>query len=176
MLYTVAEVSELIGLSKVSIYKKLKLKELEPHIVKKQGITYIDEEGFNLIKDNLKFNDNIKTEDVNTETNEDITKDVDDLTISKELINALLEQLRAKDEQIKQLTDRLAQEQELHKNTQILLKQEQAKDKQPDILLLEEHFQQIDQRLNKWRDEIATTKQDAQPKKIGLWDRLFKKS
>lgn len=50
MLHTVAEISKLIGLSKVSIYIRLKLKEMEPYIIKKQGVTYIDEEGFSLIK------------------------------------------------------------------------------------------------------------------------------
>jgi hypothetical protein len=38
------------GLSKVSIYKKLKSKELKEHISKKLSVTYVDEVGFNLIK------------------------------------------------------------------------------------------------------------------------------
>lgn len=60
MLYTIAEISDLIGLSKVSIYKKLKLKELAIHLSKKQGVTYITEQGFNLIKESLKLNDEVK--------------------------------------------------------------------------------------------------------------------
>ena len=50
------EVSESIGLSKQSIYKKLKAKELQDNITKKQGVTYINEVGFNLIRDGLKAN------------------------------------------------------------------------------------------------------------------------
>lgn len=52
--YTIAQISDLIGLSKVSIYKKLKLKGLKDHTSKKLGVTYVDEVGFNLIKNELK--------------------------------------------------------------------------------------------------------------------------
>ena len=50
MLRSVAEVSTLTGLSKVSIYNKIKLKEFEQYIVKNKGITYISDEGIDLIK------------------------------------------------------------------------------------------------------------------------------
>jgi hypothetical protein len=43
MLYTVAEVSEEIDLSKGSIYNILELKEIQDHIIKKYSITCIDE-------------------------------------------------------------------------------------------------------------------------------------
>ena len=49
MLRSVAEVSVLTGLSKVSIYNKIKLKEIEKYVVKNKGITYISDEGINLI-------------------------------------------------------------------------------------------------------------------------------
>ena len=82
MLYTIAEVSELIGLSKVSIYKKLKVKELEVHLSKNQGVTYITEQGFNLIKEKLKLNDEIKTEvkpkDVDNTLNDETATDTDE--------------------------------------------------------------------------------------------------
>ena len=44
MLRSVAEVSVLTGLSKVSIYNKIKLKEIEKYVVKNKGITYISDE------------------------------------------------------------------------------------------------------------------------------------
>ena len=89
MLYTIAEVSELIGLSKVSIYKKLKVKELEVHLSKKQGITYITEQGFNLIKDNLKLNDEIKKElkpkAVDNNANDEVSTDTESFNIKENI-------------------------------------------------------------------------------------------
>ena len=70
MLRSVAEVSVLTGLSKVSIYNKIKLKEIEKYVVKNKGITYISDEGINLIFKGLNFNNdtlnglNIDREDV----------------------------------------------------------------------------------------------------------------
>ena len=57
MLRSVAEVSVLTGLSKVSIYNKIKLKEFEKYVVKNKGITYISAEGINLIFKGLNFKD-----------------------------------------------------------------------------------------------------------------------
>ena len=57
MLRSVAEVSVLTGLSKVSIYNKIKLKEIEKYVVKNKGITYISDEGINLIFKGLNLND-----------------------------------------------------------------------------------------------------------------------
>lgn len=57
MLRSVAEVSVLTGLSKVSIYNKIKLKEIEKYVVKNKGITYISDEGINLIFKGLNFKD-----------------------------------------------------------------------------------------------------------------------
>ena len=54
MFYTVSEVADLTNLSKVSIYNKLKLSEMKKHITKKQGVTYIDDEGLKKIKEDLR--------------------------------------------------------------------------------------------------------------------------
>ena len=61
MLRSVAEVSVLTGLSKVSIYNKIKLKEIEQYVVKNKGITYISDEGIALIKEGL----NLKEDTLN---------------------------------------------------------------------------------------------------------------
>jgi len=94
VLYSVAEISDLVGLSKVTIYKKLKQKELTEHIIKKAGITYVDDAALNLIKDSLKLNANIKNnlndKDTGPDAKEEMALDVDDLadlTVETNLIN-----------------------------------------------------------------------------------------
>lgn len=162
MLYTVSELSDLINLSKVSIYKKLKLKELEGHIIKKTGITYIDEVGFNLLKDSLKLNDDVKSDlnnkDIESPLSEETDTDTEDLTINTELVKTLIEQLKTKDIQIQELNNRLAKEQELHQNTQVLYRQEQEKPKQ-DLLLLEEHLKEFDDRLMTIKEDMELRKE-----------------
>jgi hydroxymethylpyrimidine pyrophosphatase-like HAD family hydrolase len=166
MLYKVSELSALTNLSKVSIYKKLKLKEFEPYISKNAGTIYIDEIGFNLLKDSLKLKEIIKTDFTNraiqTTVNEEISIDTAVLTINKELVKTLVDQLKEKDLQIHELNKRLSQEQDLHQNTQILLTAEQNRPKQ-DLLQLEEHFKEIDNRLLNIRVEM-NQKQEEKPK------------
>lgn len=160
MLYSVAEVSDTIGVSKQSIYNKMKLKELEEHISKKQGITYIDEVGLNLIRNSL----NTTTDDLNCSKNESEDNGLDeesatckeDSTLDKEFFNLLKEQLKEKDIQIHELH-------KLIENNQVLLK-----DKPQDIKLLEQHFQDLD-------DKIMNIKERNIPHKKGLFNKWFKK-
>jgi hypothetical protein len=50
----VIEVANKLGVSKVTIYKKIsKLTEIKPFIVQKQKITYIKDEGIEIIKNDL---------------------------------------------------------------------------------------------------------------------------
>lgn len=54
-MYRVIEVAKALGVSKVTVYKKMELfkKELKPHIQKKKNITYLDEEAFEIIRQSL---------------------------------------------------------------------------------------------------------------------------
>ena len=182
--YTIAEISELIKLSKVSIYKKLKLKELEEHITKCQGITYIDDIGFNIIKDSFNINDkvnlnkNVKTksshENNNKTIDDEIATDTEGFNINEELFNMLKYQLKEKDnqlnmkdKQLQELNERLKQAHKLIENNQILLKE---KPKQ-EILLLEEHFQALDNKFTNIRQDMQERKE---PQK-GFLKRMFKK-
>jgi hypothetical protein len=103
LFYNIIEVPELNNLSKKELNEKLKLEELQGHIVKKDGFTYIDEEAFNFIKNNSKESKESKGEGV------------------KDLVNTLTEQLKEKDMQIYELNERLKQEQELNQNNLLLL-------------------------------------------------------
>lgn len=54
MLRSIEEVAIQLGVSKTSIYNKLKFKIYKDMIVKKQGKSMVDDELFNLIKDSFK--------------------------------------------------------------------------------------------------------------------------
>ena len=170
MLRSVAEVSVLTGLSKVSIYNKIKLKEMEQYIVKNKGITYISEEGIALIKDGL----NLKEDTLNSLNNslkvveDEIAislenKELQDFKVElKELNKDYLKSLKSENEVLrKQLDEKDKQIAELHKlieNSQILLKEEQKKlDKQ---LYLEEHFEEVDKRIQDLKDKMEQRRND----------------
>jgi len=151
----VIEISDATKISKQSIYKKLKNDNLKSHVSRKQGITYVDEEGFALIKLSLKDNtrantgnlNNLNGKGDNTTLNDEVASDEEDSALKTDYIKQLKEQLKIKDEQIKDLNERF-------KNSQILqLKSTQSEEK---IMLLTEKF----------RDE--------QPKK-GFIKKLFKR-
>lgn len=164
MLRSVAEVSVLTGLSKVSIYNKIKLKEIEKYVVKNKGITYISDEGINLIFKGLNFKDdtlngftnglNIDREDVDISIkNTDFKEFKLEL---KEFNKEYLNSLKAENEFLKkQLDEKDKQISELHKlieNSQILLKEEQKKSEQQ--LYLAEHFEEVDNKLQDLREKM----------------------
>lgn len=138
MLYTVTELSDSLKISKQTIYVKLKMKMLEEHITKKQGITYISEEGLNLIKDSLKMK-HVVSDDLNNEyttktSNDEVATDSEDFKLNSDYINYLKDQLIIKDNLIKekdaiisnQLNEsnlRLKDQQELTRNGQVLQSQ-----------------------------------------------------
>lgn len=162
MLYTVSEVSDSTGLSKQTIYNKLKLKELQEHISKKQGVTYIDEVGFNLIKDSLKIESNdlndLKDAKNDNASNEEVAMDVEDLKLDNELFKVLIEQLNRKDKQIEEKDLQIHELHKLIENNQVLLKQEQDKKKQQELIQLEAHFEELDFKLAKIREEMQQRK------------------
>ena len=138
MLYTVTELSDSLKISKQTIYVKLKMKMLEEYITKKQGITYISEEGLNLIKDSLKMK-HVVSDDLNNEyttktSNDEVATDSEDFKLNSDYINYLKDQLIIKDNLIKekdaiisnQLNEsnlRLKDQQELTRNGQVLQSQ-----------------------------------------------------
>lgn len=68
-MYKVIEAANQLGVSKVTIYKKMELykKELRGHIKKVKGITFIDEEAYDLIKKSLVENGVIKDDSLSPE-------------------------------------------------------------------------------------------------------------
>lgn len=170
MLRSVAEVSVLTGLSKVSIYNKIKLKEIEQYVVKNKGITYISDEGVDLIKGALNLkeytlnhsNDILKVDESEVPINIE-NKDIEEFKAElKELNKDYLSSLKSENELLKkQLDEKDKQIAELHKlieNNQILLKEEQKKaDYQ---LYLSEHFEEVDNKLQDLREKMYQKKND----------------
>lgn len=68
-MFKVIEVANQLGVSKVTVYKKMELfkKELKGHVKKVKSITYLDEEAFDLIKRSLIENGVIKDDSLNPE-------------------------------------------------------------------------------------------------------------
>lgn len=138
MLYTVAEISEELGYSKVTIYNKINLlkSDLKGCITDKQGVMYINSKGLLMIKEELGLNALKDKEEIkasNTDNTEGLKhfKEVESLVNSikstieegqENYINSLLEQvehLKAElDKKDKQLNNTL----KLLENSQVLLK------------------------------------------------------
>ena len=146
MLRTVEETAIQLGVSKTTIYNKLKLKEYKSRIVKKQGKSMIDDSLFNLIQDGLKVQNEVENKEIENDVNAETSIDEDGLlNLNKELIDNLLEQLKEKDKQISELH-------KLIENNQILLKEEQKKSEQQ--LYLAEHFEEVDNKLQDLKEKM----------------------
>jgi len=187
MIYTVQEVADKLHISKVTVYKKLKLTQFKDKAVTKQGQTMIDDDLLRLINNSLLVKIDLNIDD--SETTADIEYEPlnpdnqatssDALTAYKHLTDTLTKQLTekdlqfnnqlsVKDLQINNLNERLKQSLELNRNSQVLLKDKPHED----ILLLEEHFQQLDTKLEEVKENMQQRK--TQQSK-GLFSKLFKK-
>ena len=146
MLRTVEETAIQLGVSKTTIYNKLKMKEYKSKLVKKQGKSMIDDSLFNLIQEGLKVQNEVENKEIENDVNSETSIDEDGLlNLNKELIDNLLEQLKEKDKQISELH-------KLIENSQILLKEEQKKSEQQ--LYLAEHFEEVDNKLQDLKEKM----------------------
>lgn len=167
MLRSVSEISVLTGLSKVSIYKKIKQEKFQFFITKNKGITYVSDEGVNLILKefevkrvnfeglkSLNYEQKFTNEEVATtienkgiEVKEEWLKKlkVDYINSLKSEINYLRGQIEKKDNQIQELIN-------LNKNNQVLLKQQQ--DKEINQIMLEDHFKKVDEKLANLKNKM----------------------
>lgn len=156
MLYTVAEASEILEVSKVTVYNKLNsLKnELKPYIKHKKSILHIDDKGLLIIKKSLGLTEvetTLKDEDyvkssgavINDSINQ--FKDVDYLieTVKKTVesgqekyIDSLLSQIDLLKSELQKKDDQINNTLRLMENSQVLLKQEKEK-----VLMLESEDQ-----------------------------------
>ena len=179
MLYSVEQVSIQLNVSKQTIYNKLKLKEYKDKIVIKQGKSMIDDDLFNLIKDNLKVKSNLNN-DTNIGDSEEPQEPIGEdepaqdtilLNINKDLIMTLIEQLHHKDIQIQAKDLQIHELHKLIENSQVLLR-----DTPQDIKQLEEHFQDLDNTLIDIKATMQTRKlQQKQKHQNGFFYNIFRK-
>ena len=176
MYFKVAEMSEILGISKVSIYNRLKTlkRDLKPFIQYEKNVLMLDNEGLEILKESFGLNKEVKSDFKQQSENEDNTKVGQDLNMLKSdtLFTVLNEQIEFLKKQIDVKDQQLI-------NMQILLKQEQEQKLLPKENIFtqdnrtEEHFKNIDERLSKLQDqmnEIALTKQEG---KKGIFKKIF---
>ena len=184
-MYTVEEVATELGVSKVTIYSKLK--KFQDEVVVKQGKKYVTEKLFNLIKEDLKVKRNENLEDIKVNINGSIIEDNDDLSnlseLNQSLINTVIDQIKEKDLQLKTKDDQMKAKdeqiknlQKLIENSQVLLKQEQ--DKEIKKLSMETHFEEVDKKLLELKEKLEERRKiDIEIKekdKEKFWNRIFK--
>ena len=177
-MYTIKEISDLLQVSKVTLYKKLKLKEMEPYIVKRNSITYVDAKGLEVLKNFLILKEDLQEALKNTKCeadaemattieNEELKELTEDyLTFLKSQLQEKDKQLQERDNQINELLLRLSESNKLIENSQILIRE---KEEQP-TLILEEHFQELDEKLELMRERLEERKHE----KKRFWSKLKK--
>ena len=175
-MFTVEEVAEQLGVSKVTIYAKLK--KFDDRVVMKQGKKYITEDLLSLIKQDLKIKDigNLRLNnniDIDEENKEIATDREDLINLNKDLIKTLMQQLEVKDKQLEEkdkqileLLSRIEQMSKLVENGQVLLKEKEVQNP----LLIQERIESFDMKLEEIRERMEQRKED----KKGFWNR-FKK-
>ena len=99
---TVREISEIVGVSKVTIYKALKSPDIKPHIIRQDRISFIDEPGEQILvkmfrkvtKTNSKVSAKVETNAevlFLREQNAELLKQIDKLTALAENLTRLNE-------------------------------------------------------------------------------------
>lgn len=164
--YRVIEIADLLSLSKVSIYNKIKTIEsetLQPLQRKEKGITYYHAKLIDILRDTSSQQTNTQEDISQEEAAADIVNDnYADLYISelKSEIEFLKEQIRNKD-------GLLEKHVKLIENEQVLRREEQRA-----IIMLEEaRAKEVDEKITSWRKEHFTE----QKNEDGFLKRLFKR-
>jgi hypothetical protein len=172
MIYTAQEVADKLHISKVTVYKKLKLPKFSDKTILQNEQIMIDDSLLELINDSLQvkadLTDNNEAAADTLETGEvQVNNDV--LTAYKLLTDTLINQLAEKDNQMNEKDNQIASLIKLSENFQVL-----QKGKPPEnILQLEEHFQDLDTKLQEVKENMIERKEQQQNK--GFFSKIFKK-
>ena len=101
-MYKVIDVAKMLGVSKVTIYKKIsaKKKEIKPYIKKVKNITYLTDEAVEIIKENLAVAPIASGRMINEEI-ESLHNKIDTLMNEKEEVEkALVSQMNGENEEL----------------------------------------------------------------------------
>ncbi|MCI7084040.1 MAG: hypothetical protein MR938_05050 [Tenericutes bacterium] len=144
MLKSINNVSKELGISKATIYKKLKEEKYKKLIIKENNVIKINESLYELLKANTKRKNIEEVENVEIVDKEELNVvKVEENMKEDNVVGILLKQIEEKDIQINRLHD-------LIENNQILIKNSQEREKEK--VNLEEHFKEIDKKLIEIRD------------------------
>jgi hypothetical protein len=178
MLYDANKVSELFNISKVTAYAKMKLPEIKPLVIHKNGKVYVDDIGLEAVKQSLRYNKNPEAEaEIEVASTEAEFLKEDLIDVLKNNIEFLKQQLTIKDAQMSAKDDQIHDIKKLLENTQVLFKQEQ--DKNNTILALPETIKEHDiQLVNRLNESLARQKAIAaeeaeRKKKKSFFQRVF---
>lgn len=164
MFRSVSEISVLTGLSKVSIYKKIKQEKFQEFITRNKGITYVSEDGVKLILKEFEVK-RVKSDGLNSLNcerdfeNEEVAVTIENKGIEEEkewlkaeYINDLKDEIKYLRKQIEKKDNQIQELINLNKNNQVLLKQQQ--DKEINQLKLEYHIKEFDEKLLNLKEKM----------------------
>jgi hypothetical protein len=165
MLKSINNVSKELGISKATIYKKLKEEKYKKLIIKENNVIKINESLYELLKANTKRKNIEEVENVEIVDKEELNVvKVEENMKEDNVVGILLKQIKEKDIQINRLHD-------LIENNQILIKNSQEREKER--VVLEEHFKDIDKNLIEIRDK-NNNKKESNKNNCNIFQRLLR--
>jgi hypothetical protein len=177
MLYDANKVSELFNISKVTAYAKMKLPEIKPLVVHKNGKVYVDDNGLEAVRQSLRYKNPESEAEVEVASTEAELLKEDLIEVLKNNVEFLKQQLSIKDAQMSAKDQQIHDIKKLLENTQVLFKQEQDKSSTiaalPDTI--KEHDIELVNKLNAALERqraIAAEEAELRNKK-GLLQRIF---
>ncbi len=156
-LYRVIEAANLLGVSKVTIYKKISLykKELKPFIHKKRNITYIEEKGIQIIRDSLVANQVILDTALKDEQIHDLTHEVEESEVHIKMLNEkMIKVQREHMEDLQMLIASLNAQVKL-KRTQIDSKNQLIKNFKELVAYNKEQINRIEDKISQLSDHVS---------------------
>mgnify|MGYP000360379696 FL=1 len=164
MLKSINNVSKELGISKATIYKKLKEEKYKKLIIKENNVIKINESLYELLKANTKRKNIEEVENVEIVDKEELNVvKVEENNKNDNIVGILLKQIKEKDIQINRLHD-------LIENNQILIKNSQEREKEQ--VSLENHFKDIDKKLLEIRDKNKSRKE--KKRKSNIFQKILK--
>ena len=164
MLKSINNVSKELGISKATIYKKLKEEKYKKLIIKENNVIKINESLYELLKANTKRKNIEEVENVEIVDKEELNVvKVEENMKEDNVVGILLKQIEEKDIQINRLHD-------LIENNQILIKNSQEREKEQ--VSLENHFKDIDKKLLEIRDKNKSRKE--KKRKSNIFQKILK--